>query len=288
MNQRKRSRFLCTALLTCLLLGACGANEKGTEALTGSARPAMSPAEPSPTEIQETPKPTKRPTPTGTPTPIPPSPTPNLLPFPEVETETFSDEATGDVRKIVRSSNPTEGYTCTETYCNDVLQEKIERSVLEGRPAYHRETYYQNGVPAARYETIYTYLDDGLPLSEITIYNDVYYLSGIRYEYTDGRLTHAFYYGKDKVLTAEVERTYDEKGQETYYKATNAQTGDSAVEWKTEYYADGQVKRFEIMAPRKCVYEYWENGSLRIRDGEIAEGVVVHEEYDEAGNKREG
>lgn len=52
--------------------------------------------------------------------------------------------------------------------------------------------------------------------------------------------------------------------------------------------AVGQVKRFEIMAPRKCVYEYWENGSLRIRDGEIAEGVVVHEEYDEAGNKREG
>lgn len=283
MIRGTRIRLLGVALFACLVIGGCGANENGTEAVSGSARPAMSPAEPSPTETQETPTPTKRPTPTGTPTPIPPSPTPNLMPFPEVRTETFTDEATGDVRRIVRSSDPLQGYTCTETYCNDVLQERIERSLIGDKPAYYRETYYQDGKPAARYETIYAYSDDGLPLSEITVYNDVYYLSGVQYEYTDGRMTHARFYGEDKVLTAEVERTYDETGQETYYKATNAQTGDIAAEWKTEYYADGYVKRFEVMAPRKCIYEYWENGALRIRDGEIAEGVVVHEEYDENG-----
>ncbi len=283
MKRRMRSLFFEVVLLTCLFLAACSENEKGTENVSGIARPAMTPAEVSPTQIPGTPMPTKLPTPIGTPTPIPPSPTPSVLPFPEVRTETFTDETTGDVRKIVRSSDAAGGYTCTEIYWNDVPQEKYERSFFGGRLSSYRETFFQNGEPAIRYETIYTYLDNGLPLGEITIYNEVYYMSGVQYEYTDGRMTHARFFGEDKVLTAEVERTYDENGRETYYKATNVLTGEIAEERRTEYYEGERVKRLEILAPRKCVYEYWENGNLRLRDGETADGEVVYEEYDSYG-----
>ncbi len=285
MKKRKRSGLILMVFLCSFLLGACSFDEQGTEAVSGSARPAMSSTEPSPTAVEGTPTPTKRPTATPTPSPVPPSPTTSLLPPPVVRTETFQDEATGDVRTVVRTCDAVQGYTCVETYYNDVLQEKTERMVIETKPAYHRETYYQNGKLAARYETIYTYSDEGLLLGEITIYNDVYYLSGIRYEYKDGLPTHTYFYGEDKILITEAERQYDEKGQETYYKATNVQTGVVAEEWHTEYYDSGQVKSFQILAPRKCSYLYWESGHLHIRDGEIAEGVTVHEEYDELGNQ---
>lgn len=285
MNQRKRSRFLCSALLTCLLFGAFSANEKGTEAISGSDASGTSPVPTLSTEM-EIPSPAASAT-LSLPLEEASSITPYATPTPEITVRSYVEE-TGEIRTHVSGYDPQTGYSYSKKYLDGALVEMFEHfygSFTENADSAHieRDIYYRDGVETFREEKRDILASSGQLLEQVEIVNGLYYDRGIEWLYTDGLPTGYYLYLENRELLKTGVLEYNEKKQLVYEKYTNVQTNRVVSEVAYEYYENGKEKVERRTEPQAYVRTRYENGRTHTFEGYNEDGVWRYEELYEDG-----